>query len=364
MEEFNRRARREARRKQFIANRNRSLDGLDSNPSLTPVDVDHPFPMTMARRRPETNPLVLIILVVFVLALVIAVSAILWNITHPKVQAKSEDPSLIAVNTPVPDVFSLVPAATGKMTILLMGSDKREDDNGYRTDVILLVRVDADNMKVSVVSFPRDLWVKVPDMYEMKINQVQGLGGFEATQAMFHENFGVRPDYYILTNFYGFTEIINTLKGIDVTVAQTLTDDCDLPQAVDGDCTVEPGVVYMDGDTALWYVRSRQTSSDFDRLRRAQEVLSAAFQKMIQINGLLRLPKLFLVFSDNVSSNLKLKTIESLLPVANQVYRDRSRVSLFAITEEQATPSWSWNGMWILLPDEEAIHNLLKEAGY
>ena len=246
-----------------------------------------------------------------------------------------------------------------------MGTDQRKGDNGFRTDVIVLVSIDADNNQVSAVSFPRDMWVKVPALYEMKINSIFQSGQFDAMAGMFQANFGVKPDYYVLTNFEGFTRFIDLLRGIDVQVAQPLKDNCDLPSlAVNGDCSVKPGTVWMEGTEALWYVRSRETSSDFDRLRRAQEVLVAVFKKMITRNAILKIPQLQASLKDNVETNMPFTKIVPLIPVAQKIFSDTTRIKTFAITEDQSTPFISWNGEWILLPDLPAIHDVLAKAGF
>jgi len=285
---------------------------------------------------------------------------------HALITNRPEKPQPVAAPKVEPnnlEILAAQPTVSGQVKILLLGSDQRDGDSSYRTDVILLLLIDGDEKKVSAVSFPRDLWVKVPPNDEMKINQVHALGGFDSTVEMFEANFGLRPDYYILTNFNGFTTFIDSLEGVDVHVAQELTDDCDLPQAVDGDCTVEPGEVHMDGATSLWYIRSRHTSSDLDRLRRAQEVLMAVFNRMMNIQAFKRVPELQDQFADHVETNLSAKKVISLLPIAAHVFRNPESIERFAIGEEQATPFWSWNGMWILLPDEGAISALLAEAG-
>ena len=256
-----------------------------------------------------------------------------------------------------------VPVPSGQTKILLLGSDQRTNDPGFRTDVIILVTLDPEKKTVSAVSFPRDLWVKVPSLYEMKINQVFDLGGFKAMAEMFQANFGVTPDYYVLTNFSGFTEVIDSQGGVDVDVAQELSDRCDLPQAVNGSCTVKPGTVHMDGATALWYVRSRHTTSDFDRLRRAQEVLYALFRKMLNVGTIAKLPELKAQFDQNVQTDISISQAISFVPFATGILASPDRIHRFAITEDEATPSWSWNGMWILLPNTDAIHQLLLKAG-
>lgn len=247
--------------------------------------------------------------------------------------------------------------------ILLLGSDQREGDPGFRTDVIVLVTVDTANRTASAVSFPRDLWVEPPTLYPMKINMIQSLGAFDAMAAMFESEFGVRPDYYVQTNFTGFARLIDSIGGIDVHVHQPLSDSCDLPQAPGGTCNLEPGVQVMDGATALWYVRSRATTSDFDRLRRAQEVIQAVFERLMNMNVLLALPQAYQDMTQFVETNIGLGDITALAPVAVNLFREPDRIQHYAITEEQATPSWSWDGMWILLPDYERIGQVLEEAG-
>lgn len=252
---------------------------------------------------------------------------------------------------------------THPVRILLLGSDQREDDPGFRTDVIVLVTVDTANRTASAVSFPRDLWVDAPTLYPMKINMIQAIGGFDAMAAMFESEFGVRPDYYVMTNFTGFARLIDSIGGIDVHVHQPLSDSCDLPQAPGGTCNLEPGVQVMDGATALWYVRSRATTSDFDRLRRAQEVIQAVFERLMNMNVLLALPQAYQDMTQYVETSIGLGDITALAPVAVRLFQEPDHIQHYAITEEQAYPSWSWDGMWILLPDFDLIGSVLEEAG-
>jgi polyisoprenyl-teichoic acid--peptidoglycan teichoic acid transferase len=142
-----------------------------------------------------------------------------------------------------------------------------------------------------------------------------------------------------------------------------MTDRCDLPQAVNGDCTVEPGSVQMDGLTALWYTRARESTSDYDRLRRAQEVGYAIFKKMISADAIGRLPELFSAYGDSVETNMRINDIIPLLPSAARAYKDHSLIQTAAIGENEATPTFSWDGMWILLPDLDAVKSVLREAG-
>jgi polyisoprenyl-teichoic acid--peptidoglycan teichoic acid transferase len=322
--------------------------------------------MVMARRRDQERTSLLV-----AFGLVLTVFSCLAVFTFMSQAVHNwQDASAAKVDEPVaqdsaPEVLPVAngPVATQPVRILLLGSDQRGDDRSYRTDVIVLVSIDPANLTASAVSFPRDLWVEPPTLYPMKINMIQAIGGFDAMAEMFASNFGVRPDYYVLTNFTGFTHLIDSLGGIDVNIGQPLTDSCDLPQAQGGICTVDSGVLPMDGQTALWYARSRATSSDYDRLRRAQEVVQAVFVRMMSLDALTHLPQYYSDLSQDVETNMGLGDIAPLLSIAVRLFQEPDRIKGYVINEDQATPSWSWDGMWILLPDPGAIPALLQEAG-
>jgi LCP family protein required for cell wall assembly len=251
----------------------------------------------------------------------------------------------------------------GRTDILVLGSDLREYDGTYRTDVIMLVSINMETNQVSVVSFPRDLFIEVPEHYPMKINTVMEMGGFKALRDAFEQNFGVRPRYYVMTHFQGVIDIVDSLDGVTVAVTEPLTDRCDLPQAVDGYCSVEPGAVPMDGATALWFIRSRESTSDYDRLRRSKEVGHAIFDKMISGGAIGRVAELYGAYRESLDTNMGVSDIIPLLPVAARVYKDQNLVQAAAIGENEAAPTWSWDGMWILMPDLEAIRGVMRSVG-
>jgi LCP family protein required for cell wall assembly len=351
------RLQREERRRQRLAARRRTWYGWGNLHSISATAAKGPLNRSMVRQHWKLSTVAPILFAVPLLVLLIVLFANLWPHTHPAAVAHA------ASGTAQPKIVPAAVVPSGKLNVLLLGTDQRQGDNGFRTDVIVLVSIDIDNAQVSAVSFPRDMWVKVPTLYEMKINSVMQLGGFDAMAGMIKANFGVKPDYYVLTNFEGFTKFIDLLRGIDVQVAKPLKDDCDLPMRVNGDCSVKPGVVSMDGTEALWYVRSRKTSSDFDRLRRAQEVLEAVFKKMMTRNTITKIPQIEGILKDNIQTNFPLTKAVALMPVAEKIFGDKSRITTFAITEDQSTPMISWNGEWILLPDANAIHDVMAKAG-
>ncbi len=262
-------------------------------------------------------------------------------------------------NTPTP-LWDIIPAE-GQVNILVLGSDWRPGA-GYRTDVILLVSLNPKLGTASLVSFPRDLYVDIPGRGKNRINTAHPAGGFPLTVATFQQNFGITIDYYVLTNFQGFVSIVDSLGGIDVYAARNLTDVCKLPQAQNGYCSVGPGLVHMDGQTALWYVRSRYSTSDFDRTRREQEVLIALFNKLMSLNALARAPELYQYYRSSVETNLPLDVAVSLAPLAPQLLADPSRIRRYTIGPAQVTPTRTESGASVLIPNIEAIREILRQA--
>lgn len=251
----------------------------------------------------------------------------------------------------------------GQLNLLVLGSDFRPA-SGFRTDVIMLVSINPQKGTVSVVSFPRDLYVTIPGWGENRINTAFPHGGFQMMQDTFEYNFGVRPTHYLMTNFQGFRGIIDDLGGINVQVGSYLSDSCDLPQASYGYCTVNPGTVWMDGGMALWYVRSRHTSNDFDRGRRQQEVLYALFSKLMSLDAVTRLPDMYNTYQNNVETNLSVGDLAPLLPVASQVLDDSSRIRRFAIGPAETSNYITSGGAMVLLPDYAAINAIINQAVY
>lgn len=250
----------------------------------------------------------------------------------------------------------------GQINLLLLGSDWRAD-SGYRTDVIMLISFYTKEEKISIVSFPRDLWVSIPGVGEQRINTAQAYGGFALTQRTFEYNFGTSVDHYMMTNFSGFMSIIDTLGGIEINAAQNLYDRCDLSYSHGGYCSIGPGTASLDSEMALWYVRSRYTSNDFYRMDRAREVIMGILKKIVSLDGVARAGDIYNTLSSSVVTDLSLSDIVPLVTLAAKVMNDSSKITMYEIGEAQVTsyvmPS---SGANVLLPNYDAIWNVLKTA--
>ena len=246
------------------------------------------------------------------------------------------------------------------VTILLLGSDQRPDWNHYRTDVIMLVIMNKKDKAVSLVSFPRDLFVNIPGWNTNRINTVIPSGGFGLMADTMEQNFGIRPDFYAMTNFWSFVDTVDNLGGIDVDVPTPLYDKCEPPKT--GMCHVPTGMVHMDGETALWYVRSRRTSNDFERTKRGRLVVQVLFNKLMSIDAVLRFPELYNIYKNNVETNIGVQDILPLLPLASRVAAEPNAIKSYGIGPEHVSPYLTEGGAQVLLPNQASINQLLIEA--
>ena len=259
---------------------------------------------------------------------------------------------------PYSGVVDLEVPVTTKLFVIL-GSDYRPQ-SGYRTDVIMLAAVDTVSGQVSLVSFPRDLWVTIPGYYEQRINTVMQVGGFSLLANTLQTNFGIYPGNYAMIDMAGFLEVVDTLGGVKIETDVATADACDSSLEPDRWCEVGPGTVELDSDWALWYARARYNSSDFDRMRRTQEVVQAVMKKVLSPAGLLRMPALMNTYADNVQSNV---TPGDLLLVSRLAIGFNSdQVHHYTIGPNQVTSWTTADGAAVLLPNTAAIQAVLQSA--
>lgn len=268
--------------------------------------------------------------------------------------------TLLAPKPPVnPGVVELE-TFPGVRLYMILGSDFRPG-SGFRTDTIMLIAVDGATGKTSMVSFPRDLWVSIPGYGEQRINTVMQTGGFQLMANTLQTNFGVYPTQYTMIDMPGFMQVIDVLGGIEFTTDQYTGDACETYLDPTMWCEVYPGTVTMDSDWALWYVRARYNSSDFDRMRRTQEVTKAIFDKAISPVGMLRLPELMRIYNSDVESNISPDQIMPMIRFAGSINSDED-IRRFTIGWNETTPWTTSDGASVLLPNIPAIQAVLQEA--
>ena len=255
------------------------------------------------------------------------------------------------------------------LNILIVGSDERHPDRPWRSDVIMVAAVDFANREVGIVSFPRDLWVRIPTVGENRINtatfwgtlnKYPDGGGIGRLADTIESNFGIRIDHYMKINFESFKDAVDALGGIDVVV------DCPIAgrfPTQPGSThlvykTLQPGTYHMDGFFALRYVRERKSTSDVDRNRRQQRVLIALRNRAREVNIIPRLPALYDAMRSSIETDLGLTDLLALGRLGIQI--DSENAHGFTIGFKE-TKSWRTpSGAAVLLPRMDMINNRIQ----
>ena len=216
--------------------------------------------------------------------------------------------------------------AEGRTNVLLLGNGGANHPGGGLTDTMIMLSIDWQTKKMAMISVPRDLWVKMPNGSYAKLNyayfygnqnpKVSGGGGKVASDVI-TQVLGQPVDYYISLDFDGFKKMVDTLGGLDIYVDKALYDPY-YPAAnmIDYDpLKIAVGQTHMDGKLALKYARSRETTSDFDRSRRQQQVILATKTKAVSL-GTLSNPKkvtdLITILGDHLRTSMTVPEIISL----------------------------------------------------
>ena len=244
------------------------------------------------------------------------------------------------------------------VNILLLGSDKRPNSGGFRTDAIMVVSIDPEDGTATLISIPRDLYVYIPGWRMDRINTAIVRGGIDMAKQAIHYNFGIPVDGWARMNFDGFISAIDTLGGVTVDATAFTRDECGGKIL-----TYQPGSSYsMDGYEALCYARMRNWGGDFDRMRRQQEIVRAVFSKLLTFNGLARIPQLYNQFYTTFFTDIELAELLPLVPAAIQIGADPTRIKVFRV-DRDLVDSWRTpSGGAVLLPKRPGIQLMLLEA--
>jgi LCP family protein required for cell wall assembly len=245
------------------------------------------------------------------------------------------------------------PPVDGRYNILLLGGDAGADRDGLRPDSITVVSIEADTGRATMIGVPRDLQ-QVPfpegspligsdydengtgvydcgqecqisflyprvEAYDQDLYpnaEAEGSNaGVEATKDAVEGALDITIQYYVLIDMQGFAQLIDALGGVDINVTERLPigGDENLEQ-VEG--WIEPGMQHMDGTTALWYARSRHSTSDYDRMSRQRELQTAILTQFQPTNVLSKFQGIAQAGADVVKTDVPQSTLAYFLDLA------------------------------------------------
>jgi LCP family protein required for cell wall assembly len=247
-----------------------------------------------------------------------------------------------------------VSGATGRMQILILGSDTRDGKNaGYgsaddskghgKSDVMMLMDISEDNKRVSVISFPRDLLVDIPECTDAEskqtfparsgvmINEAMNEAGIGCAVDTVNQLTGLEVDHFMMADFNAVKELSNAVGGVQVCISDAVFDP-------DSGLRLPKGTSAVEGEMALAYLRTRHAFADGGDLGRikAQQGFLSSLTRKIKDEGTLSDPGKMLRIADVVTQNLTvdegLASVPSLLSIGNRLKDiDISKVAFAAV---------------------------------
>lgn len=163
-----------------------------------------------------------------------------------------------------------------------LGADDVNPDGtpivGERADTLILAHVDPETNKVTMVQFPRDLYVEHADGELGKISEALQDGRKELVRTV-EGLTGLTIHQYAQVNIAGFRDVVDLIGGVEVCIPEAIPFDSATGIEVKPE---EVGMVHFDGDRAIRFVRSRKVfaEGDFARIQNQQKFLAAAINKI------------------------------------------------------------------------------------
>lgn len=177
------------------------------------------------------------------------------------------------------------------------------DEDGFRTDVTMLVFFNHETAKIDILSIPRDTQVKIPDeIYEtikarrsdvsqiVKINEVPAYveDRNETSVAVLEKSLGVDIDYYVKIDLSLFRFIVDEIGDVEVEIPF----DMDYEDAAQGlYIHLEEGVQLINGVKAEWLIRYRSgyATGDIGRIEMQHNFMKAFIKQLLNTKNRLNM---------------------------------------------------------------------------
>lgn len=238
-----------------------------------------------------------------------------------------------------------------------MGKSGEGNAGADLTDTMIFASISLNNPSITFISIPRDIWIpeiraKINSAYYWgNTNSALG-GGIPLSKSLVEKVIGQPVHYAVIVDFLSFKDIIDAVGGIDVYIEKTFTDS-KYPIAgkekdlCDGDpefrcrfetIRFEKGILHMDGETALKFVRSRNgdndENTDLAREARQQKVISAVKDEILSAHNILDPAtdkKIFKVLKNTIETDIPTK---AGIALGQKLFLSRNKIKSYVFPEE------------------------------
>jgi polyisoprenyl-teichoic acid--peptidoglycan teichoic acid transferase len=260
----------------------------------------------------------------------------------------------------------LVTAVPGRVTVLLLGGDAGPGRQGRRTDTMMVASFEVATGKVSLFGLPRNLvQVPLPDgpaadyfgecrCFPRLLNELYAFAederpdlfpnsrrpGIAAVAGAAEELLGLPIDHYALVDLLGFVDMVDALGGVTVNNVKPLRIEIDRlgREGSRPAYEIQPGRKRLNGFTALAYARSRETTSDYDRMQRQRCVIGSLARQTEPAEALAAFPKLVRVLKRSVATDIPASRLPALIEAAGD---QPIKVAAVGFTPPTYNAGWS-----------------------
>lgn len=248
--------------------------------------------------------------------------------------------------------------------MLLLGSDSREGnsdeeqyaDGSERSDVMILVRIDSANKKVTLLSIPRDTPYTYEDGTLGKINETYNKGGAAYTVKAVSEVTGVNISHYAEVRISQLETIVDYLGGVDVYVNKKMS----VKDTITGEkITLEEGQQTLNGQQAQAFARSRKnygTNQDGNRQSNVRQLCEAILKKALS-KPVNQLPDVILNLAGCVGTDL---SSTDLISLATAFAGGSGSLTMYSGTGPTEGDNYGTDGTWLCYQNPEGWKKIIS----
>ena len=280
-----------------------------------------------------------------------------FSLSKDKELEKSQELKLILTNQ---SDYVLPEKEKNRLDILIMGIRGEDDEfaeegGALLTDTMMIFSYDKETKQSALVSIPRDLYIIIDkNLRESRVNTIYETSLLRGKDLDFTKNLlskiiGVYIDNAIVFDFSSFKKIVDDLGGIDIYLEEPFLEN----NQWGFEFSLASGSHNLDGETALYYARSRYSSDDFDRSFRQQRVISAVKEKILQLNLIknpLKSISILNTLKNNIDTDMNIWDIGTIIELAKNVNLSDEKMTKYVLSTDNLLYQTFYGEMYILLP--------------
>lgn len=209
-------------------------------------------------------------------------------------------------------------------SVLILGVDTDEVDSMVgRSDTMMLLTVNPNTERTSIVSIPRDTYTEIIGRgHKDKLNHAHAFGGSSMAVNSVQNLFDVPVDYFVSVNMESMQQIVDATGGITITPPLTFNQG---PYSF-----TEGQPTHMNGSQALAYSRMRKTDPDGDygRQYRQRQVIEGTLQSVASVDSIRNYQSILAAMSENMRTNLSFDDMVDLFSNYRSAANDVDQVQL------------------------------------